>query len=342
MFAFRVDSSQKVGSGHLMRCLALADYLGARGVSCAFLCRPLPGSLISEIERHGHRVISMSSLAGQEETSESGDARATCEGLAELEIAWLVVDHYGLGVEWERLVKPCSKHLMVIDDCGRNHECNLLLDQNLPNPMHDGYRRNLCEAKLLIGPQFALLRADFGAYRAAARERRTGSLRRVLVSMGGSDPQNATAKALMGLQSAWREGWKVDVIVGANNPHVESVERMSRRLPDATLHVQSSHMAQLMSEADCAIGAGGSMTWERCCLGLPSLVTILSDDQMPIATAVAEAGAQVLVGRDKDVTAADYARELTALSTDRLLAMSAIAETLCDGLGARRVAERML
>jgi UDP-2,4-diacetamido-2,4,6-trideoxy-beta-L-altropyranose hydrolase len=207
--------------------------------------------------------------------------------------------------------------------------------------MHERYRRTLPEAKLLIGPQYALLRAEFAALRSVALRRRTGVLIRILLSMGGSDPSNATGKALAAVESAWQDGWQVDAIIGSGNPHRESIESICRQLPAATLHVQTSNMAQLMTAADCAIGAGGSTTWERCCLGLPSVVSILSNDQASIATAVADAGAQSLVGRDEEATVTDYAREISALSPARLLGMSACAARICDGMGASRVAERL-
>jgi UDP-2,4-diacetamido-2,4,6-trideoxy-beta-L-altropyranose hydrolase len=340
-FVFRVDSSRDIGSGHVMRCLSLADVLVAAGDRCAFLSRPAPGDLTGEIERRGHTLIRMHSMVGQPAMSESTDARGTGEVLSDLAVDWLVVDHYGLGIEWEQAIGPHARNVLVIDDIGRDHDCTLVLDQNFPNPMHDRYRRSLSESKLLMGPHYALLRADFAASRPAALRRRTGMLVRILVSMGGSDPNNATAKALAGLESAWQENWHVDVVIGAGNPHRESIEAICSRLPAATLHVQTSKMAQLMTAADCAIGAGGSTTWERCCLGLPSLVSILSIDQMPIATAVALAGAQSLLGCDQEVTIADYARAVSALSADRLLAMSAAAARICDGLGVTRVAERL-
>jgi UDP-2,4-diacetamido-2,4,6-trideoxy-beta-L-altropyranose hydrolase len=339
-FVFRVDASRAVGSGHVMRCLALADCLMARGNRCAFLCRPAPGDLINEIERRGHTVIRIPAASGVA-MFETDDARATAERLSGLAIDWLVVDHYGLGFEWEHAVGVGARNLLVIDDIGRDHECTLLLDQNWPNPMHDHYRRTLSESMLLLGPRYALLRAEFAASRATALQRRTGALDRILVSMGGSDPTNATAKALAGLGAAWQDGWHVDAVIGAGNPHRESIETICSRLPAATLHIQASNMAQLMTAADCAIGAGGSTTWERCCLGLPSLVSILSSDQIPIATAVALDGAQALVGRDHEASIADYTREMSALSPARLLAMSAAAARICDGLGASRVAEQL-
>jgi UDP-2,4-diacetamido-2,4,6-trideoxy-beta-L-altropyranose hydrolase len=316
-----------------MRCLSLAESLESAGRHCVFLCLPAPGDLIDEIERRGHRVIRMDPTAN--------DARATGEALAELAVDWLVVDHYGLGLEWEQAIGRYARNLLVIDDIGRDHECSLLLDQNFHSPMHGRYRRTMPEAKLLLGPQYALLRGEFSALRPAALQRRTGKLSRFLISMGGSDPGNATGKALAGLASAWHDGWQVDVIIGAGNPHREAIQSICSRLPGAAVHVQTARMAQLMTAADCAIGAGGSTTWERCCLGLPSLVSIISDDQSSIATAVAQAGAQSLMGFDEDVTVADYAREIAALSSTRMLAMSASAAGICDGLGASRVANRL-
>jgi UDP-2,4-diacetamido-2,4,6-trideoxy-beta-L-altropyranose hydrolase len=340
--AFRADASRQVGYGHVMRCLSLADVLAARGDRCTFLCRPAPGDLLDEIKRRGHTVIHMPSVSGEAAMAESEDARDTGRSLLHRAIDWLVVDHYGLDIEWEQAVAPCARNLLVIDDMGRDHDCTLLLDQNFPNPMHERYRRTLPEAKLLMGPKYALLHANFAASRTIALRRRTGTLDRILVSMGGSDPSNATAKAVMGLECAWQTGWQVDVVIGAGNAHRALMESICSRLPAARLHVHTSNMAQLMTAADCAIGAGGSTTWERCCLGLPAIVSTLSIDQISIATAVARAGAQSLVGRDQDVSIGDYGREVAALTSARLLAMSESAANICDGLGASRVAEQLL
>jgi UDP-2,4-diacetamido-2,4,6-trideoxy-beta-L-altropyranose hydrolase len=339
--AFRVDASRDVGSGHVMRCLSLADSLASRGRRCTFLCRPAPGDLIGEIERRGHAVIRMPSPQEASATSESDDARDTCEALSGFSVEWLIVDHYGLGITWEQSAGACARGLLAIDDVGRDHECSLLLDQNFPNPMHERYRLSLADAKLILGPQYALLQGAFAASRHSALERRTGLLVRFLVSMGASDPSNATAKALAGLEAVWQKNWHVDVVIGSSNPHGKSLDALCSKLPAAALHVQTTDMARLMTEADCAIGAGGSTTWERCCLGLPSLVCILSSDQAAIATAVARTGAHILLGYDQELAGPDYAREIAALSQPQLLAMSISAAAITDGMGANRVAERL-
>jgi UDP-2,4-diacetamido-2,4,6-trideoxy-beta-L-altropyranose hydrolase len=341
MFAFRVDSSRDVGSGHVMRCLSLAERLMELGKQCVFLCRPAPGDLMNEIERRGHTVLRMPALAERPAMSESEDACAAAELLSGHSVDWLIVDHYGLGLAWEQAAAEFAHKLLVIDDIGREHRCTLLLDQNFPNPMHDRYRRMLADDRLLMGPRFALLRAEFAALRPVALQRRDGSLGRFLVSMGGSDPGNETAKALAGLKAVWRPDWQVDAVIGVGNPHLSEIEAACSHLPAATLHVQTSKMAQLMSAADCAIGAGGSTTWERCCLGLPAVVVILSADQASIATTVGQTGAQSVLGWSEEVTVGDYAREISVLSQARLTSMSAAAAGICDGLGASRVAERL-
>jgi UDP-2,4-diacetamido-2,4,6-trideoxy-beta-L-altropyranose hydrolase len=217
----------------------------------------------------------------------------------------------------------------------------LLLDQNFKNPTHALYQEFLGDTELLLGPEFALLRPEFATLRAQALQRRDGSLIHLLVTMGGSDSGNETSKALVGLQASWRAEWRLDVVVGGSNPHRGAVADFCSRMPSTSMHVQAANMAELMLAADCAISAGGSTTWERCCLGLPSLVTVLSIDQRAIAESVAAAGAQILLGLDSSLIAEDYAKSLAALTPANLRAMSAAAAAICDGRGAERVAARL-
>jgi spore coat polysaccharide biosynthesis predicted glycosyltransferase SpsG len=208
--------------------------------------------------------------------------------------------------------------------------------------MHRRYRESLTgDTQLLLGPDFALVRPEFAALRPLALKRRDGSFSRLLISMGGSDPGNETSKVLSGLRVRWESRWTVDVVIGSSNPHAMFVEDACRRLPKARLHVQTPRIAELMLAADCAVNAGGSTTWERCCLGLPALVTVVSDNQATIAESVARAGAQKLIGWSTDLTADDYAQALGALTSQQLCEMSAAAAEICDGLGADRVAARL-
>jgi len=339
----RVDASVDIGSGHLMRCLALADALTARGAECHFLCRRQPGDLLDVVSAHGHSVHSLPGRQGSGAGMDwSQDADESCLVLGTLQADWLVVDHYDLGQDWERKVRPNIGRLMVIDDIGRPHLCDLLLDQNLPNPVHGRYgRAENSKTLLLLGPQFALVRPEFATLRPLALNRRDGSLRSILVSMGGSDPGDETSKVLAGLSAAAVQRWSLEIVIGAGNPNRASVEAACARFPNARLHVQTSRMAELMAAADCAITTGGSISWERCCLGLPALVTVVSPDQVPIAEALAAAGALVFVGHSAQVTPSDYTCALSGITAKQLREMSVSAAAVCDGRGVERVVERL-
>ena len=156
--------------------------------------------------------------------------------------------------------------------------------------------------------------------------------------MGGSDPRNETCKALDGIAQIKRTNLRVDVIIGEGNPHRRAVEAACADLPGATLHMQTAHMAELMAEVDCDLGAAGSSTWKRCTLGLPALVTILAENQVPIAETMHAIGAHRLLGWHHTLAADDYAEALQPLDPATLSAMSEAAATICDGRGAERVA----
>lgn len=340
---FRADASVSIGTGHVMRCLTLADVLKSRGAMCHFICRQDLGHALEFIRMRGyvaHSLPDSDSFTGGSDLS--GDAMLTRALVTELNPEWLIVDHYGLGQEWECQIRSAAKRLFVIDDIGRAHRCDMLLDQNFHNPTHARYRRSLDDnTQLLLGSEFALVRPEFSALRTHALQRRRGALIRLLVSMGGSDPGNETGKVLDGLEMGWQPGWALDVVAGGSNPHLNSVAAACDRLPNASLHIQTANMAELMLAADCAITAGGATTWERCCLGLPGLVTVVSNDQLAISEAVARTGAQVLLGWNSTLTGADYAKSIAALTPVSLREMSAAAAAICDGRGAERVAERL-
>lgn len=338
---FRADASVLIGSGHVMRCLALADALKSRGASCYFVCREQAGNLLEYIRGHGHTSLSLPKTVG-ETCDWLMDAEDTRRILVELIPNWLIVDHYRLGEEWEIALRSFAGRILAIDDIGRPHACDLLLDQNMPNPMHDSYRKMLApKVELLLGPRYALVRPEFAALRPRALARRNGSLARVVVSMGGSDPYNETCKVLEGLGEGMGSKLDVDVVIGSSNPNRESVEAACARMSSAKLHVQTSKMGELMLAADCAICAGGSTTWERCCMGLSAIVTALSADQLAIAESLAKIGAHVYLGTNTELSSADYARALQGLDPDSLRAMSLAAAGVCDGHGVERIAERL-
>jgi UDP-2,4-diacetamido-2,4,6-trideoxy-beta-L-altropyranose hydrolase len=336
---FRTDASVEIGSGHVARCASLAQRLRDGGHEVAFLCRKLTGDLTDMLETAGFSVHRLD--GGGHEWTEEEDAGPCRNAIGTVLRDWLIVDHYALGARWERAMAACADRILAIDDLGREHRCDLLLDQNYPNPTHDRYRGTLpADCECLLGPRFALLRPDFAARRAASLARARERVERVLVFMGGSDPRDETSVALRGIAMMGSQP-AVDVVIGAANPHRGTVAAACATLAEATLHVQTQEMAALMARADCALGAPGSATWERCALGLPAIVTILADNQAAIGAAVGAAGAHRLLGRHGEILAADYAQALRSLDAATLRRMSEAAGEICDGMGAERVATHL-
>lgn len=355
---FRVDASRSMGSGHLMRCLTLAEALRARGEHLIhFICRSHPGDL-RELLKARHFPYSMLSVAKTQGvspcvqdgyghwlgTSQTEDAQQTIHALGSLAPDWLIVDHYALDAQWEAALRSTAKRVMVIDDlANRRHDCDLLLDQTfLPHAetrythlAHPGCR-------LLLGPSWALVRPEFAALREHSLLRRAEpTIGKVLVCMGGSDPDNETMKAVEGLVQS-RKRLAVDVIVGGAYTETAALQKILDSMPTSRLHIQTDHMAQLMADADFAITSGGTITWEKCVLGLPGTTTILDDNQDLIARNMHHAEAQITLGHGHTLSADDYAKHLATITADVMAHLSHKAAAICDGYGARRVCEILL
>lgn len=350
----RCDASVEIGSGHVMRCLTLANTLRENGAEVSFVCRDHPGHLFSLIESSNYRLFRLppatSASSGRLShahwlgATQEEDARQTAEAMATLgEIAWLIIDHYALDAEWERILRPYAKCLMVIDDLAdRQHHCDILLDQNLQEPnRYAGLVPATC--RTLIGPKYSLLRPQFETVRGKLRER-TGSVSRLLVFCGGSDVGGTTLKILTAIDAVRRSDLLVDVVVGASNPHRVAIESVCRDNPRVTLHAMVEDMAKHMECADLFIGCGGTSSWERCCLGLPALVISTAENQIYQSEALARAGAQLYVGHAPRVAPERLAQllDLVLFMPDLLRHLGDEGRTLVDGRGAWRVANFLL
>lgn len=343
-----------MGVGHVSRCLTLAQALRSRGVESWFICRQHSGHLLAHLGNAGMSVAGLPAPAsiamrGREDyahwlgATQSEDAAQSIAALERAEPEWLVADHYGLDAEWEHALRPHARRLAVIDDlANRAHECNLLLDQN----QSDRGERYLdlvpADCKLLLGPRYALLREEYAQYRPIARSR-DGRVGRVFVFFGGSDPCNLTGVALEALSAPRLRHMNIDVVVGANNPHREQLQRQAADRPGTTIHGPRPHLADLMAHADLAIGAAGTTTWERMCVGLPSLVVSIAENQRPAAAALAQEGLIQYVGAADDVGVAELtaAVDKAVAGTEDLSQQSLRGTLMVDGLGAMRVAECM-
>ncbi|AKJ94785.1 polysaccharide biosynthesis protein [Thioalkalivibrio versutus] len=355
---FRADASVEIGTGHVMRCLTLADALRERGHACHFICRDHPGNLIEVIGQRGFPVHTLSAVddgaggaAGDEPghahwlgTSWEIDARQSRAIIRDLDPAWLVVDHYALDARWEVAVKSQGLRLLVIDDLAdRSHEVNLLLDQNLGRESSDYFSLVPESCRRLIGPRYALLRPEFARLREdSLRRRHSPRLKRVLVTMGGVDKDNATGKVLDALQNCPLPGdAEIEVVMGSNAPWLESVREQAATMPrKTTVRVDVRDMAMRMVDADLAIGAAGSTSWERCCLGVPAVMVVLAENQKSIAEALAKVGACVYLG---DVMNVDQLPDYWGrFSEPRALeAMSKASAAVTDGQGVVRLCQQM-
>lgn len=333
---FRADASPAMGGGHIMRCLVLADTLEARGWRCEFVTSTQSLDTVPHLARSGHKVAVL-------EPDCLSDPAAVTAGRKE-GANLLVIDHYGLDAAFEAPLRSAVGMLLVIDDlANRHHDCDILVDQTFGRhaDVYDGLVPMGCD--LLTGSQHALLRAEFASQRAAALARRAGPapVRRILVSLGITDPDNDTCIALDAIESAELNA-AVDVVMGPGAPHLAAVQTRARAMAaEVTVHCDPKDIACLAVRADVAIGAGGSASWERCCLGLPTIVFSFGSVQAQVVDVLDRAGAITLVRPGPAPAAERLAAVLRTLAADApgRLAMSQAAAAVCDGLGAGRVAD---
>lgn len=360
--AFRVDSSLGIGSGHIMRCLTLADELRAHGVETLFVCRELKGNLIPFIEKKDHavRVLSKKSVADTAnltsvpyhlpwlEASLPHDAQETINILKESATELLVVDHYALDYQWHRMVRPYVDKIMVIDDLAdRQHDCDVVLDQTYGRSPDEYFPLTPGCNNFLVGSQYALLRPQFAACRSEAMKKRASmkQIERILICFGGMDPHNMSSIALKGLDRLQQKSClEIDIVLGQMSPHYENVLNLANNsnLP-VRVFTYVDDIARLMLEADLAIGAGGTITWERCCLGLPCLAVVAAENQKTIITALDSQGALKNLGWFSFLTETMIFENVTSLLQDHDMCqrMSAEAFLVCDGLGLKRVLNKI-
>lgn len=341
--AIRVDSATMIGSGHLMRCLTLAERLKKAGAEIHFICRNLPGDMIELIVQRSFIVHllpfesyplanSVDDFIAALKRDIGIDLKYTQNILMQYgSFDWVIVDHYALDREWEHGVREYTKKIWVIDDlANRLHDCDVLLDQNYQHGQverYEGLVPKFC--KTLLGPKYLLLREEF--YKIQNYKRlRDGTVKKIHIFFGGSDPTNETQKALEAVELLNRPDIQIDVIVGQANPKKKEIQAYCSNLPNVKYYCQVDNMAELMAEADLAIGAGGSTTWERCFVGLPALIIIVADNQRIENEEFEATGAFINLGWHEDIDVrhlADSIKEIIG-QPDILKDMSSKAEML--------------
>ena len=353
----RADASLVIGSGHVMRCLTLAEVLRTAGHTVAFICRVHDGHLSAVIAQAGFEVLMLtkpvaSAFAQNTDTpyahsawlgvSEAKDF-ADCQPiLADQQPDWLIIDHYAIGKPWQqnaRQALPYAKILVIDDLADRAHDCDVLLDQNFGRQIGDYQNLVPSNCRLLLGTRYALLRDEFRQWREKSLSRRKHRTKAntILVNLGGVDQDNITLKILQCLNDCMdhSKALNVTVVMGKTAPHSASVQAFAKTAAfDCQVIINAHNMAELMAQADIAIGAAGSTTWERCCLGLPSVLLVLADNQRHIAAALQQARVVAVCAREQ---LADDLPDALAQVLNDYAALSRRAAALVDGRGATRV-----
>ena len=353
---FRTDSSLGIGSGHVMRCLTLAERLRQQGAQVLFICRDLPGNVNTLIEQGGFELCCLpfnkdlstpldwnrhAQWLGSSWQQDAIETSKCLSGWGE-PADWLIVDHYALDINWETELKSEFKKIMVIDDLAdRRHDCDLLLDQNFFACFEMRYNDLVPDHCLkLLGPQYSLLRPDFSRVRENLRQRK-GVINKILVFFGGSDPTDETTKALEAFQLLNRPDIHVDVIVGIGNQKRAAVKALCDGLPQVSYHCQINNMAEMLADTDLCLGAGGSTSWERFAMGTPSLLIAVADNQEEHLRDLDRAGLVLSLGRSDQVDRDKIVRQVKKLLSDPelLLRMEKSGLALVDCLGTQKVAE---
>lgn len=307
---FRVDASFEIGSGHVMRCITLAEALRQQGAECIFICRQHSGNLIPTIEQRGFKAFSLPLAEGATATiipsseskidhelwlgvSQQQDARDCETILRSLRPDWLIVDHYSLDISWESALRPFYDRLMVIDDLAdRKHLCDLLLDQNVGDGLYDTYRNivNDC-CVVLIGPRFAILRPEFiRSVQSLNRSRDRVLVTKIVLMFGGSDRDSDTLQVIKVIEEMQPVGIKVDVILGPLNCNIIDVRNYCESRPMFNVLVTPPNVADLLAAADLCIGSGGGATYERLFLRLPSILKPIAKNQISPMSYMASIG----------------------------------------------------
>ncbi|MDZ4677658.1 MAG: UDP-2,4-diacetamido-2,4,6-trideoxy-beta-L-altropyranose hydrolase [Oligoflexia bacterium] len=296
-YLIRTDVSVEIGTGHIVRCLTLAQALKNKNHKVIFASYQLPKTWQAQLKASNFEFLELNDIREIIKLSDKPD--------------FLIVDHYELDAQWEKLMAPHVGKIAVIDDlANRPHECDLLLDQNYYLNMEVRYAELVSKkCKLLLGPTFALLRPEFYEARKNLKTR-DGAVQRLLLFFGGADQAGETTKALRALLELNKPKLTYDIVIGSMNPHSREIQDIMKQLPQAKLHVQIKNMAELISQADLALGAGGTATWERCFLGLPALTVQVAENQVEMSQALAEKGIIQNLGWHQKVSIDDWRSQI--------------------------------
>jgi len=317
---FRCDASPNIGSGHVMRCITLAKAMKKKGWNCSFLVSDETEATVPNLKTSGFKIHPDSFTPDEANV--------------------LIIDHYQINTSYETKARKWAQHIVVIDDlANRDHDCDLLIDPTYNRNKSDYKDRIPVNSKILTGSEYAILRPEFQQMRNDALKRRTGNIERILVSLGATNVGANIEKVITALINIKNKSLKIDLVIGHAvelKPDLkEHLEQLKKTSHNVNIYHHADNIAELMCKADLAIGAGGTTSWERCCLGLPTLMMEIADNQNTLANNLSEAGAVENLGWHKNVTPETIEIALNKMLQDSVLlqGMSRNAALICDGKG---------
>jgi UDP-2,4-diacetamido-2,4,6-trideoxy-beta-L-altropyranose hydrolase len=344
-FLIRADASVSIGTGHIMRMIALAQAWQAQGGQVYFFCAEITPALEQRLASEGFHLSRIhATLGSHEDLSETLHLISETQQ-ADRQNARVVLDGYHFGSDYQLGIKAAGFKLLVVDDYGHAdfYHADWVLNQNI-SAREELYAMRSLDTKLLLGPKFAMLRKEFLAYKGWQREIAPVA-KKILVTLGGSDPDNVTLKVIQALIDL---DLHVKVVIGGSNPHLCEIENFIQSQIDRTalieVFVNATNMPELMVWADVAVVAAGSTCWEFAFMGLPSLVFILADNQVEVSKKLSAIKLAILIGRPSSEALAYFKEKLgqLAVSYAERYRISQVGRELVDGSGAKRVLARLV
>jgi UDP-2,4-diacetamido-2,4,6-trideoxy-beta-L-altropyranose hydrolase len=332
----RADADTKIGTGHIMRCIALGQAWQDHGGKVTFISHCETVALRQRIINEGFDFISV-----ENSYSDSNDLSQTLAYLKHLSPTWLVLDGYYFTPDYQKSIRDAGIRLLVIDDMSHlsHYHADIILNQNI-----HGLDLNYCcdeDTTLLLGTRYVLLRREFLKYRDFKRQVPERA-KNILVTLGGGDPDNVTLKVIEAIKLLNGPDLEVKIVIGPSNPHVAEIKNS---LLSTLCHMHcienAGNMPELMIWADLAISGGGSTCWELSFMGLPNIVLILAENQRRIAEGLNDAGVAVNLGWCNKVTDDNIAEAIEGMIKDKEIQrkMSLLGQELVDGYGSGKICE---
>ena len=333
----RVDSSPEIGIGHMMRCLTLAQELKNNFDKIIFLTQKDSGNFIGTIMKNEFEVIFIPTT-----NNDPNIIKNLITAYSENK-NFLLIDHYDIDSNFESSLKNIFERIFVIDDlANRKHDCDLLIDQNYYRDLNQRYEKLIQNGTIiLLGPKYAIIRPEFRKINKKAIKKNS-QIKKILVSFGGSDPTNECKKALDALCSIENSKFEIVVVAGIYNHKFEQLKKLYEKYSNIKIYRHVNDLSRLMLNSDLFIGAGGTTTWERFYMGLPSTVTIISDDQKESIEFLSDMGHIINLGLAKNVTSKTYAQTLQKPNSDLIYNMSLHNQKLVDGNGSNRIKKQII